>query len=46
MSTWLITGCSTGLGPDALAAYRYIADGRANEIAKWEELTTSTNFDT
>ena len=34
------------LGPDALAAYRYIADGRANEIAKWEELTASTNFDT
>jgi hypothetical protein len=45
MFTWLITGCSTGLGR-ALAAYRYIADGRANEIAKWEELTTSTNFDT
>jgi NAD(P)-dependent dehydrogenase (short-subunit alcohol dehydrogenase family) len=34
------------LGPDALAAYRYIADGRANEIAKWEKLTASTNFDT
>jgi NAD(P)-dependent dehydrogenase (short-subunit alcohol dehydrogenase family) len=33
------------LGPDALAAYRYIADGRANEIAKWEKLTTDTNFD-
>jgi NAD(P)-dependent dehydrogenase (short-subunit alcohol dehydrogenase family) len=33
------------LGTDALAAYRYIADGRANEIAKWEQLTTSTNFD-
>src|SRR6201997_5259348 len=23
------------LGADALAAHRYIADGRANEIAKW-----------
>ena len=34
------------LGPDALAAYRYIADGRANEIAKWERLTASTDFDT
>ena len=34
------------LGPDALAAYRYIADGRADEIAKWEQLTASTNFDT
>jgi NAD(P)-dependent dehydrogenase (short-subunit alcohol dehydrogenase family) len=33
------------LGPDALAAYRYLADARANEIAKWEQLTTSTNFD-
>ncbi|MGH3562798.1 MAG: SDR family NAD(P)-dependent oxidoreductase, partial [Mycobacterium sp.] len=33
------------LGADALAVYRYIADGRANEIAKWEQLTTSTNFD-
>jgi short-subunit dehydrogenase len=33
------------LGPDALAAYRYIADARANEIAKWEKLTASTNFD-
>jgi NAD(P)-dependent dehydrogenase (short-subunit alcohol dehydrogenase family) len=33
------------LGADALAAYRYIADGRANEIAKWEELTARTNFD-
>ncbi len=32
------------LGPDALAAYRYIADGRANEIANWEELTTGTDF--
>jgi NAD(P)-dependent dehydrogenase (short-subunit alcohol dehydrogenase family) len=34
------------LGPDALAAYRYIADARANEIAKWEQLTAGTNFDT
>jgi NAD(P)-dependent dehydrogenase (short-subunit alcohol dehydrogenase family) len=33
------------LGADALAAYRYVADGRATEIATWEELTTSTNFD-
>jgi NAD(P)-dependent dehydrogenase (short-subunit alcohol dehydrogenase family) len=33
------------LGPDALAAYRYIADGRASEIAKWEQLTTGTNLD-
>jgi hypothetical protein len=33
------------LGPDALAAYRYIADGRANEIDRWEQLTASTNFD-
>jgi hypothetical protein len=33
------------LGPDALAAYRYIAEDRANEIAKWERLTASTNFD-
>jgi NAD(P)-dependent dehydrogenase (short-subunit alcohol dehydrogenase family) len=33
------------LGPDALAAYRYIADARANEIAKWEKLSTGTNFD-
>ncbi|HEY7054439.1 MAG TPA: oxidoreductase [Mycobacterium sp.] len=33
------------LGADALAAYRYIADGRAGEIAKWETLTARTNFD-
>jgi NAD(P)-dependent dehydrogenase (short-subunit alcohol dehydrogenase family) len=33
------------LGPDALAAYRYIAERRADEIAKWEELTSGTNFD-
>ena len=34
------------LGPDALAAYRYVADTRAGEIAKWEQLTAGTNFDT
>jgi NAD(P)-dependent dehydrogenase (short-subunit alcohol dehydrogenase family) len=33
------------LGPDALAAYRYVADARAAEIAGWEKLTSSTNFD-
>lgn len=33
------------LGPDALAGYRYIADARASEITKWEELTSGTNFD-
>jgi NAD(P)-dependent dehydrogenase (short-subunit alcohol dehydrogenase family) len=33
------------LGADALAAYRYVADGRAKEIANWERLTTSTDFD-
>jgi NAD(P)-dependent dehydrogenase (short-subunit alcohol dehydrogenase family) len=33
------------LGPDALAAYRYIADRRANEIAKWEQLTAGTDFE-
>jgi NAD(P)-dependent dehydrogenase (short-subunit alcohol dehydrogenase family) len=33
------------LGPDALAMYRYVADARAAEIAKWEELTSGTNFD-
>jgi NAD(P)-dependent dehydrogenase (short-subunit alcohol dehydrogenase family) len=33
------------LGPDALAAYRYVAERRANEIAKWEQLTGGTNFD-
>jgi NAD(P)-dependent dehydrogenase (short-subunit alcohol dehydrogenase family) len=32
------------LGPDALAAYRYIADSRAAEIAKWERLSAGTNF--
>jgi NAD(P)-dependent dehydrogenase (short-subunit alcohol dehydrogenase family) len=34
------------LGPDALAAYRYIADARATDIAKWEQLSAGTNFDT
>jgi len=34
------------LGPDALAAYRYVADARVAEIAKWEQLTAGTNFDT
>ena len=33
------------LGPDALAAYRYIADRHADEIANWETLTTGTDFD-
>jgi NAD(P)-dependent dehydrogenase (short-subunit alcohol dehydrogenase family) len=33
------------LGPDALAAYRYVADVRADEIAKWEKLTNGTSFD-
>jgi NAD(P)-dependent dehydrogenase (short-subunit alcohol dehydrogenase family) len=33
------------LGPDALALYRYVADDRASEIAKWEKLTGSTNLD-
>ena len=33
------------LGPDALALYRYVADGRASEIAKWEKLTSNTNLD-
>ena len=33
------------LGPDALAMYRYVADARAAEIAVWEQVTTSTNFD-
>ncbi|HWF29896.1 MAG TPA: oxidoreductase [Mycobacterium sp.] len=34
------------LGPDALALYRYVADGRASEIAKWEQVTAGTNLDT
>jgi NAD(P)-dependent dehydrogenase (short-subunit alcohol dehydrogenase family) len=33
------------LGADALALYRYVAEERAKEIANWEQLTTSTNFD-
>ncbi|MEE6139908.1 oxidoreductase [Mycobacterium sp. 050128] len=33
------------LGPDALALYRYTADARASEIAKWEQLTGGTDFD-
>jgi NAD(P)-dependent dehydrogenase (short-subunit alcohol dehydrogenase family) len=33
------------LGPDALAAYRFVADTRAAEISSWEELTSGTNFD-
>ena len=33
------------LGPDALALYRKTSDARATEIAKWEQLTSSTNFD-
>jgi NAD(P)-dependent dehydrogenase (short-subunit alcohol dehydrogenase family) len=33
------------LGPDALAAYRAIADARATEIANWEQVTASTDFD-
>src|ERR1700739_4466791 len=33
------------LGPDALALYRYIADGRAEEIAEWEAVTVGTNLD-
>ena len=33
------------LGSDALTAYRRIADGRAAEIAEWENLTVSTDFD-
>jgi NAD(P)-dependent dehydrogenase (short-subunit alcohol dehydrogenase family) len=33
------------LGPDALALYRYTADARSSEIAKWEALTSGTNFD-
>jgi NAD(P)-dependent dehydrogenase (short-subunit alcohol dehydrogenase family) len=33
------------LGPDALALYRYVADARAAEIAKWEQVAAGTNFD-
>jgi NAD(P)-dependent dehydrogenase (short-subunit alcohol dehydrogenase family) len=32
------------LGPDALGFYRYVADARAAEIAKWEQLTSGTDF--
>jgi NAD(P)-dependent dehydrogenase (short-subunit alcohol dehydrogenase family) len=32
------------LGPDALAIYRHVAEQRADEIAKWEHLTGSTDF--
>jgi len=31
--------------PDALAAYRHVAKRRAEEITKWEQLTSGTNFD-
>jgi NAD(P)-dependent dehydrogenase (short-subunit alcohol dehydrogenase family) len=33
------------LGPDALALYRYVTDARAEEIAKWEQVSASTNLD-
>jgi NAD(P)-dependent dehydrogenase (short-subunit alcohol dehydrogenase family) len=33
------------LGPDALAIYRYVAEGRANEISKWEQLSGGTNLE-
>jgi NAD(P)-dependent dehydrogenase (short-subunit alcohol dehydrogenase family) len=33
------------LGPDALGLYRYVTEQRAHEIAKWEALTSGTNFD-
>ncbi|MET0700361.1 MAG: oxidoreductase [Mycobacterium sp.] len=33
------------LGTDALSNYRRVADGRAAEIAKWESVTTGTDFD-
>ncbi|OBA79998.1 short-chain dehydrogenase/reductase [Mycobacterium sp. 1164966.3] len=33
------------LGPDALIAYRYIAERRAKEVATWEAVTTATDFD-
>lgn len=32
------------LGSDALAAHRHLAHSRANEVAGWEPLTTSTDF--
>ncbi|MGZ6778635.1 MAG: oxidoreductase [Mycobacterium sp.] len=33
------------LGPDALAAYRHVADARSREIAQWEQVTAGTDFD-
>ena len=33
------------LGTDALTTYRSVADARAAEIAAWEKLTVSTDFD-
>ncbi|KAA1248778.1 SDR family NAD(P)-dependent oxidoreductase [Mycobacterium simiae] len=33
------------LGPDALMAYRYIAEQRAKEVATWEQLTVGTDLD-
>jgi hypothetical protein len=33
------------LGPDALFAFRHIAERRAKEVDAWEELTTGTNLD-
>jgi NAD(P)-dependent dehydrogenase (short-subunit alcohol dehydrogenase family) len=33
------------LGPDALAAYRHVADARMREITQWEHVTTGTDFD-
>jgi NAD(P)-dependent dehydrogenase (short-subunit alcohol dehydrogenase family) len=33
------------LGPDALAYHRHLADARASEVAKWEQVTAGTNFD-
>jgi NAD(P)-dependent dehydrogenase (short-subunit alcohol dehydrogenase family) len=32
------------LGSDALAMYRYVADARSAEVAKWETLSASTDF--
>ncbi|MBV8788078.1 MAG: SDR family NAD(P)-dependent oxidoreductase [Mycobacterium sp.] len=33
------------LGPDALAIYRHVANARASEVDKWEELSGGTNFE-
>jgi NAD(P)-dependent dehydrogenase (short-subunit alcohol dehydrogenase family) len=33
------------LGPDALTLYRYVTDARAEEIAKWAQVTSSTNLE-